>query len=136
MKKLIISLSIIFCGLTLSAQVAKKPIIMVIPSDAYCIRSGYVSTYTNENGDKIQTPNYKTAISKDENMRLVISELSTIMAQRGFPLKDMEQTLKNINNEEIELNLLTSKGGSIVVESPLDQLKRVAKADIIMDIDF
>ena len=30
---------------------AKKPIIMVIPSDAYCNRAGYVTTYQDANGN-------------------------------------------------------------------------------------
>ncbi len=135
MKRLIFSLVLLFSAFALFAQ-AKKPIIMVIPSDVYCNRGGYTTTYTDESGAKISTPNYKSIFSQDEDMRLVISELSTIMAQRGFPLKDMEQTLKNIATEEAEIGLLMSKSGSMIIESPLDQIKRVAKADIIMDIDF
>lgn len=124
-----------FSFLALFSQ-AKKPIIMVIPSDSYCTKGGFESTYTDESGNVKSTSDYEKAFKNDEDLRLVISELSTIMAQRGFPLKDMEQTLKQIKNDEAEISLMTSSSGSGIIESPLDQLKRVAKADIIMDIDF
>lgn len=135
MKKILLSTLLLFSALLLFSQ-AKKPIIMVIPSDVLCNRGGYVTTYADESGNQISTPDYSKAFANDADLRLVISELSNIMAQRGFPLKDMEQTLKSLKNEEVELSLLTSQGGESIAESPLDQIKRVAKADIIMDIDY
>lgn len=59
------------------------------------------------------------------------------MADRGFPLKDLETELKNLAQESAESSMLTSSSsGSEMAESPIDQLKRTAKADIIMDLDF
>lgn len=115
---------------------AKKPIIMVVPSDIYCARKGYTTTYKDESGASKSVSDFRKAVSMDENMRLVISELSTIMAQRGFPLKDLEQTLKKMQDEEAEMSLITSGSGAAIAESPVDILKRTAKADIILDIDF
>lgn len=136
MKRIILLTTLLLlCASALLGQ-AKKPVIMVIPSDSYCTRGGFVTTYTDESGNRPTTSDFTRLFKEDEDIRLVISELSTIMAQRGFPLKDMEQTLKNISTEEAEIGLLTSRSGSVVIESPLDQIKRVAKADIIMDIDF
>lgn len=124
-----------FCALALCAQ-AKKPIIMVIPSDSYCERAGAVTEFTDESGNTQTVSDFKKLFKSDEDIRLVVSEIGAIMAQRGFPLKDLEQTLKSLNNEAAEMGLLTGKSGSIILESPLDQIKRTAKADIIMDIDF
>lgn len=115
---------------------AKKPIIMVIPNDAYCLRQGYVTTYTDANGKEVSVADYDKAFLNDEELRLAISELSNIMAQREFPLKDLEATLKKIKNEEIEATLFEGSAGGSIVESPLDRIKRTAKADIIMDLDF
>lgn len=115
---------------------AKKPIIMVIPNDAYCLRQGYVTTYTDANGKEVSVADYDKAFLNDEELRLAISELSNIMAQREFPLKDLEATLKKIKNEEIEASLFEGSAGGSIVESPLDKIKRTAKADIIMDLDF
>lgn len=115
---------------------AKKPIIMVIPSDAYCNREGYVTTYQDANGKTITVPDFEKAFIQDEELRLAISELSQIMANRDFPLKDLEATLKNMKNQSIEASLFEGSAGGGIVESPLDKIKRTAKADIIMDLDF
>ena len=65
-----------------------------------------------------------------------LREMSSIMAERGFPLKDLEQTLKSMENQQAEAALFAGAGGGSIYESPLDKLKRTAKADIILDLDF
>ena len=118
---------------------AKKPTIMVMPSDAYCERNGYVSEWVDENGNvnKISDLSNIFKYGDVEDLRLVISELSQMMAERGFPLKDLEQTLKSIQQESVEMSLLeSSSSGAYIVESMLDRVKRTAKADIILDLDF
>lgn len=114
---------------------AKKPTIMVVPSDRYCISHGYSITFDNQ-GTQVTLPDYKKAMQSDAELRLVISKMSGIMADREFPLKDLEQELKNIANENAESSVLTGKDGGSIVESPIDALKRTAKADIIMDLDY
>lgn len=115
---------------------AKKPTIMVVPSDRYCIGAGYSMTFDNQ-GTEVTLPDYKKALQNDGDLRLVISKMSGIMADRGFPLKDLEQELKSLAAEAAETSMLaSSSSGSAIAESPIDALKRVAKADIIMDLDF
>lgn len=115
---------------------AKKPTIMVVPSDQYCISRGYKMTFDNQ-GMTQTLPDYKTALQTDPDLRLVITKMGQIMADRGFPLKDLEQELKNLEQERAEASMLTSSSsGSDMAESPIDMLKRVAKADIILDLDF
>jgi len=114
---------------------AKKPTIMVVPSDRYCISHGYSLTFDNQ-GTQVTLPDYTKAMQNDAELRLVISKMSGIMADREFPLKDLEQELKNIANEAAESSVMTGKDGGGIVESPIDILKRTAKADIIMDLDF
>lgn len=120
----------------LSAQ-ARKPIVMVVPADIWCERNRYTLPFTDETGASQNVPDYARAVKSDENLRLVITEMSTLMADRGFPLKDMEQSLKSLTQENAELSLLQSKtSGSKIAESPADKLKRTAKADIFLDLDF
>jgi hypothetical protein len=59
-----------------------------------------------------------------------------MMADRGFPLKLMEQELKSLNQESAEDALLTSKSGSDVAESPVDRLKKTSKSDIILQVTW
>lgn len=127
----------IFISIAAFSQ-AKKPTLMVIPSDSYCDRNGFTQYYTDEAGNRHVISDYTKAFSQaeSEELRLVISELSKIMAERGFPLKDLEQTLKSIKQTNIERDLLTSSSGSVIKESPIDVIKRTAKADIILDLDF
>ena len=58
------------------------------------------------------------------------------MADRGFTLKDLQQTIKSISRNAAEDALITSKAGSSIAESPLDQLRRQAKADILLRLDW
>jgi hypothetical protein len=52
------------------------------------------------------------------------------MAQRGFPLKDLEASLKTLETNAAEDAMLMSKDGGELNESPIDKLKKVAQADI------
>lgn len=135
MRKLLLTLLLGGASLFLMAQ-AKKPIIMVVPSDNFCVAHGYTMT-VNANGKDQVLPDYKKAMQGSDEMRMVIIKMGAIMADRGFPLKDLEQTLKSIDTQSAELSMLTSKSsGAAIAETPIDVLKRTAKADIIMDIDF
>ena len=135
MKKIFSSIILSLAVLSAMGQ-AKKPTIMVVPSDRYCISKEFKSTFENQ-GQKQTLPDYKAALQNDPDLRMVITKMAQIMADRGFPLKDLEQELKNLEQERAESSMLTSSSsGSEMAESPIDALKRVAKADIIMDLDF
>ncbi len=135
MKKLFTITAVLFITVSLFGQ-AKKPTIMVVPSDQYCISRGYTMEFDNM-GSKVTLPDYKAALQNDSDLKLVISKMSGIMSDRGFPLKDLEQELKNLANQGAELAMMTSKtSGAGIAESPIDALKRTAKSDIIMDLTF
>lgn len=105
---------------------AVKPRLMVIPSDSYCERSGYMTD---------GVPDYRRMFREDVNMRLVVSEMSTIMAKRGFPLESLEQTLKSMEQKELEGSLVANANYAGLAESDLDRAKRMAGPDIILDLD-
>ena len=63
MKKAIIVLVIFLSGIIMYGQ-AKKPTIMVVPSDNWCVTRGYVQTYNNQ-GKDVVTPDYKAALQND-----------------------------------------------------------------------
>lgn len=135
MKKILTVTIITLLSITLFGQ-AKKPTIMVVPSDQYCISRGYKMEFESM-GTKQVLPDYKAAMQNDAELRLVITKMGNIMAQRGFPLKDLEMELKNFEREAAESAMLSSStSGSEMAESPVDMLKRTAKADLIMDLSF
>ena len=115
---------------------AKKPTLMVVPSDAWCKEHGYEQAFDNQGATEM-IPDYKAAVSADKQLNAVISKINILMADRGFPLKDLQQNVKSISNLSAEDRLITSKrSGSTITESPLDRLRRTAKADIILEIDW
>lgn len=134
--KTILSIMLLtICSLSAMGQ-AKKPTLMVVPSDAWCKEHGFEQTFDNQ-GTSEQIPDYKAAVSSDKQLNAVISKINILMADRGFPLKDLQQNVKSISNLSAEDRLITSKtSGSAITESPLDRLRRTAKADIILEIDW
>lgn len=115
---------------------AKKPRLMVVPSDAWCKEHGFTRDFENQ-GEMETISDYKTALSTDKDLNNVISKINILMTDRGFPLQDLQQTVKSISNVSAEDRLIKSKtSGASVTESPLDRLRRMAKADIILEIDW
>ena len=133
-----ISLFIITLGLFASSNQlysqAKKPTLMILPSDNWCEQRYFMTEFDNQ-GTKQKVPNYKQSFQEDVEIGQVISKIGSLMIDRGFPLKDAEQELKAIETRSAEDNTTTSTtSGSSLAESPLDKLKNKAKADIIIQI--
>lgn len=136
MKKIIIFLfsAILSIG-TLFAQ-AKKPTIMIVPSDFWCNMNGYILEFDNQ-GTIVKIPDYKKAFQEDTDLLLVLSKINGLMAERGFPLKNLESVIKSLEVNSSENVMMSSKEtGMEVSENPVDKLKKVAKADIIMQITW
>lgn len=132
--KIVLSLAVILMTASGFAQ-AKKPTIMVVPSDVWCTKNGYMMKFDNQ-GTIQSIPDYKKAFQENSDLLLVIGKINTLMAERGFPLKDMGAAMKSLESESAENAMLTSKSGAGVSESPIDKLKKVAKADIIMQLTW
>lgn len=114
---------------------AKKPTIMVAPSDVWCNKNGFMIEFDNQ-GSKVKIPDYKRAFQESSELINVISKINGLMADRGFPLQNMESVIKSLESQSAEDAMLTSKGGAAVAESPIDKLKKTAKADIIMQLTW
>lgn len=113
---------------------AKKPTLMILPSDNWCEQRYFMTEFDNQ-GTIQKVPNYKQAFQEDTELGQVISKIGSLMIDRGFPLKDAEQELKAIETRNAEDNMTSSKtSGSSISESPLDILKKRAKADIVIQI--
>lgn len=115
---------------------AKKPTLMVVPSDAWCITNGYYLMF-NDQGNTIKIPDYKRVFQENTEVLQVISQINGMMAERDFPLKNMESVIRSLEMDSAEDAMRTSKNtGSDVSESPIDALKKVAKADIIIQLTW
>lgn len=134
MKKILILFAMITMSIMAMAQ-AKKPTVMVIPSDAWCQQNGFGQTVDVMDKPTF-VPDYRAALQNSMNLKLAIAKIGELMADRGFPLESMEQTLKQIDLENAEQMLISSKNGNEMAETALDQINRTAKPDIIMELSW
>ncbi len=119
-----------------SIDIGKLPTIMVVPSDVWCQRNGYMVEYDNQ-GVKQYVPDYAKAMRENSDIRVLVSKMGDFMAAESYPIVSLEQELKRVEVESAELALLTSSNsGAMIAESPIEMLRRSAKADIILDLDF
>ena len=127
MKKILICLLVSLFQISLMAQSAQKPVVMVVPEKAWCIQKGYTSDG--------KTADYHKALFNEDVLNAV-TRMGAIMADRGYPLKLLSATLDEIENEAALDVALQSKDDGEIVEDNLDQLLRVANADILINIAF
>lgn len=138
MKRLsvIILLLLVSTTFAFSQAKAKKPILMVVPSDVWCFQNGFVTEFDNQ-GVVERIPDYERALMENSELNLAISKLGELMSNRGFELTNLNDAIRNIKNISAEESLMTSSEmGDGVAESPLDKLKQVAQADIWMQLTY
>lgn len=136
MKK-VLFISICVCmSFLLPAQKATKPRLMVMPSDAWCNKRGYVKTIEDQGETKI-FPDYKKALQSDIELIGVIAKIGSLMIDRGFPLVNLDAALKSAEKEDAIANMTVSKtSGAALAESPADRLKRAVSPDIVLELTW
>ncbi|WP_372746037.1 DUF6175 family protein [Lutibacter sp.] len=106
---------------------AKKPTIMVVPSDDWCTANNFMLEFDNQ-GTTVKLPDYNKALQENSDLNSVISKIGELMAERGFPLEDLKSQLDKISKDKARTNMIG------VSESPIDVLNKTAKADILMKV--
>lgn len=136
MKRSITSIIVsVFVSYAVFGQ-GKNPKIMVVPMDTWCQEQGFWNVYDNQ-GDIKGVPNYEQAVQESRELMLVISKINSLMADRGFPIADLSQSIKSNSMRTARNTLTTSKTtGSGLLVSPLDELNHQIKADILIEVDF
>ena len=137
MKRLLLAI-LLFTSIcaTSFAGPAKKPTLMILPSDHWCEQRYYMKNWSNQ-GLTIKTPDYQTAFIQDRELSQVISKIGQLLTERDYSLKDAEQETKAVFNRITEGQVTISKtSGSTLAETPLDMLKKRAKMDILIQIDW
>lgn len=129
MKKLSFILLLIVGAVVSSyAADAKKPKIMVFPSDDWCVAKGYVAPGT-------KTPDYEKALS-DPDMDGAVAVMGDIMAEMGYEMFSLKQELKQIHTEDAYSMSVTSKNDGMVQESDRDLLTRNVGCDFIVELSL
>ena len=117
------------------AQTAKKPTIMVIPSDHWCTSRYFTKTMDNQ-GKKVTINDYEAAFREDAELYSVAAKIGEIMAADGYPVKDYMQEYKSLMDEQTEEEVTMSSMGSMIEETPLDMLRSRVKYDIELRVDW
>jgi hypothetical protein len=113
---------------------AKKPILMVLPSDNWCEQRYFITEIDNQ-GIKQKVSNYKQAFQEDTELGQVITKINSLLIRKAFEPKVAEQELKSIEAKTAEDNMTkSSTSGALIVESQLDKLRKRVKMDIIIQI--
>lgn len=110
MKRVIFVMAALLLPAMLMAQ-AKRPTLMVIPADSWCSANGYMTT---EDGK--QVPDYEKAWQENQDLFSVVAKIGELMTDRGFPLKDMSQSLKNIG--QVRTDILMEVGWKVNKTGP------------------
>jgi hypothetical protein len=109
---------------------AKKPTLMVMPSEVWCLKNNF---YITSAGEKIA--DYKKAVQEDADLLNVTTKIGELMAERGFPLKDLSSTIRDIERSNVENEMTTSRRSNAALdETPLERIMNRAKADIIVEV--
>lgn len=134
MKKTIFFLLAMMITVSVFGQ-ARKPRLMVVPSDIWCNQNGYLKEYDNQ-GVIERIPDYGTALVQNADLFNIISKLNAIMGDRGFPCVNLETAIKSINRQSAELSAVTTKSGDGIKMNDLMLLRQQAKADIILQLTW
>ncbi len=135
MKRLFIIWTSLLVATLSFAQAAKKPTIMLLPSDHWCSARYFTKTFDNL-GAKQTINDYDAAFREDAELPQVVSKVGELMTKYGYDLKDYAMESKALNDRMLEEQVTMSKSGAMIVETPLDMLRRTVKYDIELCVDW
>lgn len=123
---------------TLLAQ-ARKPRIMVVPTDKWCYNHGYAINVDNF-GKIEKVPDYQKALDENNELSTVILAINTLYTNREFDLVVLGEelaTIKRNSAEDAAMNLdRQAAGKAALTESLFDKVRNRAKVDILIKIDW
>ena len=111
-----------------SAQLAKRPTIMVVPSTLWCNENGYIEE-TTINGKVKKTADWETAVLENFDLNAVIINLGIEMAEIGFPLQDLPSVIEGIKQDD-------ALRGDDVMMTREDMILNKARADIMIEVSW
>ncbi|MDE6460232.1 MAG: hypothetical protein K2K52_05285 [Paramuribaculum sp.] len=129
----IIAFAIFFPIMSLADE-AKKPTVMILPSDNWCTQRYFTQSFDNQ-GTTVKVSDYRRAFTEDIELPQVISKVGGVLTGMGYSLKDAEMEIKSLGVKQAEDNAMSSKtSGALIAETPLDVLKRRMKSDIVLQL--
>ena len=112
-----------------NAITQSMPSVMVIPSDAMLKRMNCLAEVDNQ-GVTSYARDYAKSFIKDSELKFVVAEIEGQFSAKGFPLENLEQTLKMIGNN----NAMDEMEG--VARDLRAELMNTARPDYIVELDY
>ena len=106
-----------------------NPTLMIFPSDALLKRLGCINEIENQ-GIVSYSRNYGKAFIEDSDLKFAISSVEESFASNGYPLENLEQQLKQIDND----NAMDAMED--VAKDARTLLMNTARPDFIIEIDY
>ncbi len=134
LRILVMAIVAIINSCAMWADEAKKPTLMILPSDNWCTQRYFTQTFDDQ-GTTVKVSDYKRAFTEDFELPQVLSQVGGILTSMGYSLKDAEMEVKSLAVKQTEDNATSSKtSGASIAETPLDVLKRRLKSDIVIQL--
>lgn len=114
---------------TVNVTQQQKPAMLVIPSDQLLQQFGKLKQQ-EALGKTLQVRDYNGYLLTDQDSKFIISTIQSAFIQMGYPLNDLEQTLKSINEQEM-LDAIDD-----IQKDAKTILLTTAKPDIILELDY
>ncbi len=107
----------------------QKPVIMILPSDALLKRLSCLKEIDQE-GKTVFIRDYRKVFANELNLRFLVSSIEKEFSKSGYPLDNLEQQLKQIDNDKAtdEIDNIANDLKSVLLTT--------AKPDFIIDIDY
>lgn len=107
----------------------QKPTMLVLPSDQLMQRFGCIRTEVSL-GKQLQVRDYNSYLLTDPDAKFIIASIQSAFIEFGYPLNDLEQTLKSINDQEMvdEVSGIKKDSKTILLTN--------ARPDIILELDY
>ena len=106
-----------------------KPTLMVIPSDQFLQRSGYLKI-RQYNGRTVYDRDYAGFLLNSKTNKDVVRAIQNYFIDQGYPLNDLEQSIKSLNVQE---NMDDADG---IVKDAKTLLVETVRPDIILEFDY
>ncbi|MEI7594146.1 MAG: DUF6175 family protein [Bacteroidota bacterium] len=112
-----------------NANEQAKPNIIVVPSDELLQKFGMLKQ-ENAQGKTIYIRDFKGYLLKDPNAKFIISTIQAAFINVGFPLNDLEQTLKSVEDQEI------IDDADNIQKDVKTMLLLAARPDVIVELNY
>ncbi len=106
-----------------------NPALMVIPSDALLKRLGCLKEIENQ-GTTSYARDYNKAFVNDSELKFVFASIEETFSKAGYPLENLEQQLKSINNEK------TMDDVEELSKDARTLLMNTVRPDFVIEVDY